>query len=79
MVNVNSGKCLEIPGGSTADGATADQWTCEGGTHQLWRKRAAIGGYVTSTNVNSGLCLQVAGASTSTMEQPSVSRAATAA
>ncbi|WP_307180081.1 RICIN domain-containing protein [Streptomyces africanus] len=55
---------MEIPGGSTADGATADQWTCDGGTHQLWRKTAAIGGYVTFTNVNSGLCLQVAGAST---------------
>ncbi|GGW72809.1 hypothetical protein GCM10010320_63120 [Streptomyces caelestis] len=51
------GKCLEIPGGSTADGATADQWTCHGGTHQLWRKTAATGGYVTFTNVNSGLCL----------------------
>ncbi|MDW6064373.1 RICIN domain-containing protein [Streptomyces sp. FXJ1.4098] len=38
--------------------------SCDGGTHQLWRKAAVIGGYVTFTNVNGGLCLQVAGAST---------------
>lgn len=64
LVNVNSGKCLEIPGGSTAEGATADQWTCDGGTHQLWTRTSVIGGYVTFTNVHSGKCLQVAGAST---------------
>ncbi|MBP5910789.1 RICIN domain-containing protein, partial [Streptomyces sp. LBUM 1478] len=33
-------------------------------SHQLWKKTAVIGGYVTYTNVNSGKCLQVAGAST---------------
>ncbi|MFJ5223580.1 family 43 glycosylhydrolase [Streptomyces sp. NPDC088400] len=37
LVNRNSGKCLEVEGGSGADGANVLQWTCDGGTHQRWR------------------------------------------
>ncbi|MFJ8024567.1 RICIN domain-containing protein [Streptomyces sp. NPDC096311] len=64
LVNVKSGKCLQISGASTADGAVAVQSTCTGASQQLWTKAAVIGGYVTCANVNSGKCLEVAGAST---------------
>ncbi|MFF3335696.1 RICIN domain-containing protein [Streptomyces sp. NPDC002888] len=64
LVNVNSGKCLQISGASTADGAVAVQSTCTGAAQQLWTKTTVIGGYVTFTNVNSGKCLEVAGGST---------------
>ncbi|MDR6977792.1 GH43 family beta-xylosidase [Streptomyces sp. 3330] len=37
LVNRNSGKCLDVEGGSTADGTNVLQWTCTGGTHQKWR------------------------------------------
>jgi putative hemolysin len=37
IVNRNSGKCLDVNGGSTADGANILQWTCNGGTNQKWR------------------------------------------
>ncbi|MFJ2443419.1 MULTISPECIES: family 43 glycosylhydrolase [unclassified Streptomyces] len=37
LVNRNSGKCLDVEGGSTADGANVRQWACDGGTSQRWR------------------------------------------
>ncbi|MER6343896.1 family 43 glycosylhydrolase [Streptomyces sp. NPDC001595] len=37
LTNRNSGKCLEVTGGSTADGANVAQYTCNGGAHQRWR------------------------------------------
>jgi GH43 family beta-xylosidase len=37
IVNRNSGKCLEVENGSTADGANVRQWTCNGGNAQRWR------------------------------------------
>ncbi|WP_079141887.1 family 43 glycosylhydrolase [Streptomyces sp. LUP30] len=37
LVNRNSGKCLDVSGGSTADGANILQWTCNGGADQKWR------------------------------------------
>lgn len=37
LVNRNSGKCLEVEGGSGADGANVLQWACNGGTNQRWR------------------------------------------
>ncbi|MFK4102134.1 family 43 glycosylhydrolase [Streptomyces sp. NPDC019531] len=37
LVNRNSGKCLDVNGGSTADGANIFQWTCNGGSNQKWR------------------------------------------
>lgn len=63
LVNVNSGKCLQVSGASTADGAAVVQSTCTGAPHQLWKRTPVIGGYVTFTNVRSGKCLEVAGAS----------------
>ncbi|NEA98027.1 family 43 glycosylhydrolase [Streptomyces sp. SID13726] len=37
LVNRNSGKCLDLNNGSTADGANIFQWTCTGGSNQKWR------------------------------------------
>ncbi|MET9440241.1 family 43 glycosylhydrolase [Streptomyces sp. NPDC006610] len=37
LTNRNSGKCLEVAGGSTADGANVQQYACNGGAHQRWR------------------------------------------
>ncbi|MEV0998079.1 family 43 glycosylhydrolase [Nonomuraea sp. NPDC050202] len=37
LVNRNSGKCLEVSGGSGTDGANIQQWACNGGGNQRWR------------------------------------------
>ncbi|MFC9508342.1 family 43 glycosylhydrolase [Streptomyces sp. NPDC057002] len=37
LVNRNSGKCLDVNGGNTADGTDALQWSCTGGANQKWR------------------------------------------
>ncbi|WP_171111129.1 MULTISPECIES: family 43 glycosylhydrolase [unclassified Streptomyces] len=37
LVNRNSGKCLDVNGGNTADGTDIFQWTCNGGANQKWR------------------------------------------
>ncbi|MFE7510285.1 RICIN domain-containing protein [Streptomyces sp. NPDC057540] len=36
LINVNSGKCLEIADWSRANGAQARQWDCHYGDNQLW-------------------------------------------
>ncbi len=63
LVNVNSGKDLDVTGGSTADGAQVVQWTDHGGTNQQWNI-IAVGGSYKLVNVNSGKDLDVTGAST---------------
>ncbi|WP_171112201.1 MULTISPECIES: family 43 glycosylhydrolase [unclassified Streptomyces] len=37
VVNRNSGKCLDVAGGSSADGANVQQYACHGGINQRWR------------------------------------------
>ncbi|WAZ21486.1 family 43 glycosylhydrolase [Streptomyces cinnabarinus] len=37
VTNRSSGKCLDVAGSSTADGANVQQWTCNGGNNQKWR------------------------------------------
>lgn len=61
----HSGKCLDVADNSAADGATAAQWTCNGGLNQQWRLTDAGGGYVTIVAQHSGKCLDVSGATTS--------------
>ncbi|WJV46606.1 RICIN domain-containing protein [Streptomyces flavofungini] len=34
--NRNSSKCLAIPGGTSVNGTQAIQWTCNGGSSQIW-------------------------------------------
>lgn len=36
VIGVQSGLCLDVTGGSTADGALVQLWTCNGGSNQRW-------------------------------------------
>jgi hypothetical protein len=64
-VNLNSGKCLDVTGRSTANGAVVQQWTCNGGTNQEWKPVLISGppNVYRLVNLNSGKCLDVTGRS----------------
>ncbi len=64
IVNRNSGKVLDVSGGSTADGGDVIQWTNNGGTNQQWTLIDAGSSYSRIMNVKSGKVLDVSGAST---------------
>lgn len=68
FVNYNSGKCLDVTGRSTANGAVLQQWTCLSGSsasNQGWAFiPAARSGYYTVVNLNSNKCLDVTDRST---------------
>ncbi|MEU7282486.1 RICIN domain-containing protein [Streptomyces sp. NPDC045431] len=69
LVNVNSGKCLDVPGKSKAEGVQVQQWTCNGGKNQKWMlkyadTRLSLKMYYV-VNENSGQCLSVKGGSSS--------------
>jgi len=55
----NSGKCLDVVAGSTANGGLVQQWGCSGDTWQRFTLNAAGSGYHTLVNVNSGKCLDI--------------------
>lgn len=61
----NSGKCLDVVAGSTANGALVQQWGCSGDTWQRFTVNAAGSGYHTLVNVNSGKCLDIPNGTTS--------------
>ncbi len=61
--NAHSNLCLEIRGDSTANGATANQWSCNGSATQAWISGSNSYGY-TFTNANSSKCLEIRGDST---------------
>ncbi len=63
LVNRNSGKMLDVSGGSTADGGNVIQWTDNGGNNQKWIVTDTGSGYKL-INVNSGKALDVYGKST---------------
>ncbi|WP_441290293.1 RICIN domain-containing protein [Sorangium sp. KYC3313] len=65
IVGVQSGKCVQVAGGSTADAAAMQIASCNGSTRQQFRMESAGGGYYRIRNVNSNRCMDVAGASTS--------------
>ncbi|WP_020555945.1 RICIN domain-containing protein [Embleya scabrispora] len=64
LTNANSGKCLEIRGDSTGDGAAASQWTCNGSATQNWYLSLSPGASTRIVNANSGKCLEIRGDST---------------
>ena len=64
IVNRNSGKVLDVNGGSTADGAAVIQWTWGGGNNQQWQLVDQGGGYYRIQNRNSGKPADVNGGST---------------
>jgi hypothetical protein len=63
LVARQSGKCLDITGGSDLDGTNAIQWSCNGGDNQRWRLVASGGGYSELVARDSGKCLDIEGGS----------------
>ncbi|HYE07553.1 MAG TPA: RICIN domain-containing protein [Planctomycetota bacterium] len=63
LVAKHSGKCLDVSGGSTADGANVHQWSDNGSTAQQWRVDALGDGTWSLTARCSGKALDVWGAS----------------
>jgi hypothetical protein len=61
--NRHSGKCLTVHGGSKANNAKVDQYTCVGAANQRWNFEWTGGSAYALRNVNSGKCLTVHGAS----------------
>ncbi|MGP4049544.1 family 43 glycosylhydrolase [Streptomyces sp. 2A115] len=64
ITNRNSGKCLEVAGRSTADGANVQQYACNGGNNQRWRVEEQGDDSSRLVNVASGKVLDTADCST---------------
>ena len=64
IVSRSSGKVLDVPGASTADGAIIEQWTDNGGQNQQWSLVSVGSGYYKIVSRSSGKVLDVPGAST---------------
>src|SRR5947209_4107381 len=64
IVGVQSGKCVEVANGSTANLAQLQIAACNGNARQQFRIDAQSGGYYHLRNLNSNLCADVQGAST---------------
>nr|WP_254330383.1 RICIN domain-containing protein [Corallococcus exiguus] len=64
LVNKASGRCVDINGPSTADGATIHQWACHTGTSQQWSMEATDSGYYRFVSRHSGKALDVKEVST---------------
>jgi hypothetical protein len=60
----HSGKCVEVAGSSTADGALIQQRTCNGQKNQQWNLVDVGGGIWEVKNAVSGKCVDVSGWST---------------
>ena len=59
LVNINSGKCMDVRSGSVTAGTPIIQWPCTGATNQSW---TVSGSEIVSAR--SGLCLDVSDNST---------------
>ncbi|MFJ3308931.1 family 43 glycosylhydrolase [Streptomyces sp. NPDC086549] len=64
LVNRNSGKCLDVAGGNTADGTNVLQWTCNGGANQKWHVEDQGDDTSRLVNVATGKVLDTADCST---------------
>ncbi|MEU1778201.1 MULTISPECIES: RICIN domain-containing protein [Streptomyces] len=60
ITNDKSGKCLEVEGSSSKNGARVQQWDCKGQAGANWGSRAVGGDYIQIVNLNSGKCLEIA-------------------
>ena len=63
IVGVQSNKCVDVTGASTANLATLQIGTCRASTSQQFRAEAMGSGFFRLRNVNSGRCADVNGAS----------------
>ena len=61
VIAKHSGKCLDVAGVSTADGAKVQQWSCTGGNNQRWKLVSMGDGYNELVAAHSGKCLDVDG------------------
>ncbi|GIJ29319.1 hypothetical protein Vqi01_44810 [Micromonospora qiuiae] len=59
LVGGQSGRCIEVPGATTANGAQVQLWDCSGGTHQRWTYTASK-----QLTVYGNKCLDASGAGT---------------
>jgi len=64
LVARHSGKCLDVSGLSSDDGALVIQWTCNGGLNQRWTLQPAADGSYNLVAGHSGKLLDVTGVST---------------
>lgn len=64
ILNRNSGKSVDVSGGSTDNGGNIIQWDYSGGNNQQWAFNSQGSGYFSIVNRNSGKALDVNGAST---------------
>ena len=64
LVGLQSGKCVQIRGGSTASQARVEIAKCDGSARQQFRAEAMGSGFYRLRNVNSNLCVDVSSAST---------------
>lgn len=55
----HSGKCLDVPGSSRANGIGIIQYTCNRTTNQVWKINEGPAGYYTIRAKHSGKCLDV--------------------
>lgn len=58
-IKAPSGKCIDVAGASTADGAIVQQWACNGRANQQWRLRNLGGNIHEVTAVHSNKCLEL--------------------
>jgi pectate lyase len=56
-----SGKCIDVPGASTADGALLQQWTCTPGSAWQQFTLKAVGSQYQLVSASSGKCVDVPG------------------
>ena len=61
LVGVQSGKCVDVPNGSTASGVQLDMMPCVTAAKQQFKLADQGGGYYQIRNVGSSLCLDVKG------------------
>ena len=64
IANAQSGRVLDVMGGSVSNGALVQQYDYLGGNNQKWSLVPISGGAYVIMNMNSGLVLDVVGAST---------------
>jgi hypothetical protein len=69
LVNVMSGLCLDVSGGSTAAGTRIQQWTCNDLPPQNWTLTAATDGSFALRAENSGLCITTTGGQGTAIQQ----------
>ncbi len=64
IVNANSGLCIDVDGGSTANNARIIQWTCNGAANQTFQLNLVSGKIYRLIATHSGKCVDVVSAST---------------